>query len=98
MSHPSAFARRAGGGTGAGEEDGGGRKGAGTVQGTVRGYDEATRSGSVFLDNGAVLEFSAQALQGSGLRLLRAGQRVRIGRDGGGAITAITLATFPPAG
>jgi 2-phospho-L-lactate guanylyltransferase len=64
------------------------------VQGTVRGFDEATRSGSVFLDNGTVLEFSAQALQGSGLRLLRAGQRVRIGRDGGGAITAITLATL----
>jgi cell envelope opacity-associated protein A len=49
----------------------------------------------VFLDDGAVLEFSAQALQGSGLRLLRAGQRVRIGCDAGGAITAITLATFP---
>jgi cold shock CspA family protein len=66
------------------------------VQGTVRGYDEASRSGSVFLDDGTVLEFSAQALQGSGLRLLRPGQRVRIGCDDGGAITAITLATFPP--
>ena len=65
------------------------------MQGTVRGYDEATRSGSVFLDDGTVLEFSAQALHGSGLRLLRAGQRVRIGRDARGAITAITLATFP---
>ena len=50
---------------------------------------------SVFLDDGTVLEFSAKALHGSGLRLLRAGQRVRIGRDAGGAITAITLATFP---
>ena len=66
-----------------------------TVQGTVRGYDEATRSGSVFLDDGTVLEFGAQALHGSGLRLLRPGQRVRIGRDGQGAISAITLATFP---
>ncbi len=65
------------------------------VQGTVRGYDEATRSGSVFLDDGTVLEFSAQALHGSGLRLLRAGQRVRIGCDAGGAITALTLVTFP---
>jgi hypothetical protein len=65
------------------------------VQGTVRGYDEVTRSGSVFLDDGTVLEFGAQALRGSGLRLLRPGQRVGISRDGQGAISAITLATFP---
>jgi hypothetical protein len=65
------------------------------VQGTVRGYDEATRSGSVFLDDGTVVEFGAQALHGSGLRLLRPGQRVRIRRDIQGGINALTLATFP---
>jgi hypothetical protein len=65
------------------------------VQATVRSYDERSRSGSVYLDNGAVLEFAAPALRGSGVRLLRPGQRVRISRDGPGLISAITLATFP---
>ena len=65
------------------------------MQATVRGYDEVARTGSVFLDDGTVLEFGAPALRRSGLRLLRPGQRVRIARDEQGAITAITLATFP---
>ena len=65
------------------------------MQATVRGYDPATRSGSVFLDDGTVVEFGPAALAGSGLRLLRPGQRVTLGRDAGGAIVALTLATFP---
>jgi hypothetical protein len=65
------------------------------VQGTVRRFDEVRRSGSVYLDDGTVLEFGIQALHGSGLRLLRPGQRVRIRCDVDGAIDAITLATFP---
>jgi hypothetical protein len=65
------------------------------MQATVRGYDEVNRSGSVFLDDGAVLEFGPRALRRSGLRLLRPGQRVRIARDADGAISAVTLATFP---
>jgi hypothetical protein len=65
------------------------------MQGTVRSYDGATRSGTVFLDDGSVLEFSAAALAGSPLRLLRPGQRVRIGLDEAGGVVAITLATFP---
>ncbi len=73
----------------------GGEGGLRAVQGTVRGFDEVSRSGSVYLDDGTVLEFGIQALRGSGLRLLRAGQRVRIRCDVYGAINAITLATFP---
>lgn len=65
------------------------------MQATVRGYDPGTRSGSVFTDDGAVLDFGAAALAGSGLRLLRPGQRVRIRRDAGGGIAALTLVTFP---
>lgn len=65
------------------------------MQATVRGYDEAAHTGSVFLDDGTVLEFGAHALRQSGLRLLRPGQRVRIARGEQGAISAITLATFP---
>jgi hypothetical protein len=65
------------------------------VQGTVRSYDAGTRSGSVFLDDGTVLEFGPAALAGSPLRLLRPGQRVRLGLDGTSAVVAVTLATFP---
>lgn len=65
------------------------------MQATVRGYDPGTRSGTVFTGDGTVLEFGSGALAGSGLRLLRPGQRVRIRRDAGGVITALTLVTFP---
>ena len=65
------------------------------MQATVRSFDLATRSGSVFLDDGTVVGFGPAALAGSGLRLLRQGQRVAIGRDPGGAIVRLTLATFP---
>jgi hypothetical protein len=65
------------------------------MQGTVRDYDADTRAGSVFLDDGTVLGFGPAALAGSPLRLLRPGQRVRLGLDAAGAVVAVTLATFP---
>jgi hypothetical protein len=65
------------------------------MQATVRSYDPATRSGSLFTDTGEVLEFGPGALAASGLRLLRPGQRVRLRRDAAGTITALTLLTFP---
>jgi hypothetical protein len=65
------------------------------MQATVRAYDAETQSGSVFLDDGTALSFGAAAMAGSGLRLLRPGQRVRIVRAEEDAISAITLATFP---
>jgi cold shock CspA family protein len=65
------------------------------MQATVRGFDPATGSGSVFLDDGTVVEFGPGAFGRSGLRLLRPGQRVAIGRGPGGAIVSLTLATFP---
>lgn len=53
------------------------------MQATVASYDESSRSGSVFLDDGTRLTFDESALEGTGLRLLRPGQRVRIeGRPG----------------
>ena len=64
------------------------------VQATVRIYDEATRSGSVFLDDGTEVPFGAAAFDAGPLRLLRVGQRVNI-RVEDDAITAITLSTFP---
>jgi 2-phospho-L-lactate/phosphoenolpyruvate guanylyltransferase len=65
------------------------------MQATVRSFDPATRSGTVFLDDGTVARFGAAAFAGSGLRLLRPGQRVAIGCDPGGAIVSLTLATLP---
>lgn len=48
------------------------------MQATVSRYDDVTHGGAVLLDDGVELPFAADALQGSGLRLLRPGQRVRI--------------------
>ena len=62
-------------------------------QGTIRDFDEVTRTGSLFLDDGTVLEFGADAFAAGGLRLLRPGQRVRFA-VADGLITSITLLTL----
>ncbi|MFG1704657.1 hypothetical protein ACFLIM_15840 [Nonomuraea sp. M3C6] len=64
------------------------------MQGTVRSFDQDTRSGTVFLDDGTVLEFGAPAFDAGPLRLLRTGQRVNLAMSGG-EISYITLSTFP---
>jgi cold shock CspA family protein len=65
------------------------------MQGTVREFDPASGSGSVFLDDGSVCPFGPEVFATSGLRLLRRGQRVAIRRGPSGAVTALALATFP---
>ncbi|PZG21591.1 hypothetical protein [Nonomuraea aridisoli] len=67
------------------------------MQATVRTFDEATRSGTVFLDDGTVLEFGTAAFEAGPLRLLRSGQRVNLAMSGG-EITYVTLSTFPVPG
>ncbi|MEV0586268.1 hypothetical protein [Nonomuraea sp. NPDC050310] len=64
------------------------------MQATVRTFDPLTRSGSVFLDDGTVLEFGSRAFDAGPLRLLRSGQRVNLVARGQ-EITFITLSTFP---
>ena len=59
------------------------------MQATVATYDAGTRSGSVLLDDGIELSFDASALEGSGLRLLRPGQRVRLEVAGEGASRSV---------
>ena len=54
------------------------------MQATVFRYDDGTRSGAVLLDDGVELPFTAEALDGTGLRLLRPGQRVRLSIDTSG--------------
>ncbi len=48
------------------------------MQATVSRYDATSGDGAVLLDDGVELIFDVQALDGSGLRLLRPGQRVRL--------------------
>ncbi|MBB2913850.1 cold shock CspA family protein [Streptosporangium becharense] len=67
------------------------------MQATVRLFDPATRSGSVFLDDGTEVPFGAAAFDAGPLRLLRSGQRVNI-VVAGGEITYVTLSTFPVPG
>ena len=65
------------------------------MQATVRSFDVADGSGSVFLDDGTVCRFGPEVFAASGLRLLRRGQRVAIRCGPSGAITALALATLP---
>jgi cold shock CspA family protein len=59
------------------------------MQATVSAYDGETGAGRVLLDDGVELPFGPEALTGSRLRLLRAGQRVRLDTTGSGAGLAI---------
>ncbi|NUP50168.1 MAG: hypothetical protein HOW97_23080 [Catenulispora sp.] len=65
------------------------------VQGTARVFDPATRGGTVLLDDGTEVAFDGAAFDAGGLRLLRIGQRVKMRRDAGGRIVALTLVTLP---
>lgn len=52
------------------------------MQATVSSFDPETRTGAVLLDDGVEVPFPAEAITGSGLRLLRPGQRVRLETTG----------------
>jgi 2-phospho-L-lactate guanylyltransferase len=67
------------------------------MQATVSSYDPATRSGCLLLDDGVELPFGPEALEGTGLRLLRPGQRVRLSTSGEGAdlrVVALQILTL----
>jgi len=64
------------------------------VAATVRDHDVDARTGSVLLDDGTLLPYSAAAFDAGGLRLARSGQRVRLRLAADGSITALTLPTF----
>ncbi len=68
------------------------------MQATAFTFDPDTRVGSVLLDDGTPVGFDAAAFDAGGLRLLRAGQRVRIRTEGEGEarrVVFVTLQTFP---
>lgn len=64
------------------------------MQATVWRFDADKRSGSVVLDSGDRLDFSAAVFAASELRLVRSGQRVRIVVEADGGITSLTIATL----
>jgi hypothetical protein len=64
------------------------------MQATAYTYDQASRSGSVLLDDGTPLPFDAAAFDAGGLRLLRPGQRVRIETEGEGDSRRVTFVTL----
>ena len=61
------------------------------AQGSVHTFDPSTGAGSVLLDSGEELAFSADAFAVSGLRLLRSGQRVSLDRDADGDVTRVYI-------
>ena len=62
------------------------------MQGVVKAYDPVSRTGVVMCDTDlADYELSANALEGSVLRMLRQGQRVVFDLDESGNATALRL-------
>jgi cold shock CspA family protein len=47
------------------------------TQGTIKDYDDGERTGSLLMEDHAEVAIDATSMEGSGLRSLRLGQRVR---------------------
>jgi cold shock CspA family protein len=66
-------------------------------QGTVKDFDEGTRSGTVLGDDRAEIAIDERSLEGSDLLTLRIGQRVKFEveeRDGGRVARSVRVVTF----
>lgn len=62
------------------------------AQGTIRDFDEQERAGSLLMDDRTEVAIDATSVEGSGLRGLRIGQRVRFDLvEEGGRKVARTL-------
>ena len=67
------------------------------AQGTVKDFDQATRSGSVLMEDRTEVAVDATSLEGAGIRLLRLGQRVRfelVDEGGRKVARSLRLVTF----
>jgi len=64
------------------------------VQGTVATYDPAGRRATLLLDDGRRVDVPPEAVDASGLRLLRLGQRLRVESDPVGRVVRVTLVTM----
>ena len=65
------------------------------VQATVADFDPVTRSGRILLADRTFASFGTRVFDGSGLRLLRSGQRVAVRIRDDGTVEAIGLPTLP---
>jgi cold shock CspA family protein len=61
------------------------------MQATVLRFDAATRTGEVVTDEGVRLTMTPDALDGSGLRHLRPGQRVTCAATGDDRVSGVRL-------
>ena len=67
------------------------------AQGTIKDYDEQVRTGTLLMDDRTVVAFDATAIEGSNIRTLRLGQRVRfelVDLDGAPTARSLRLVTF----
>ena len=64
------------------------------MQGTVATYDPAGRHATLLLDDGRRVDVPPEAVDASGLRLLRLGQRLRVESDDTGQVVMVTLVTM----
>jgi len=67
------------------------------MQGTVKEFDQETRTGSLLLDDGSEVTIDPASTEGSEIRSLRIGQRVDfdVAQDGGTSIArGLHIVTF----
>ena len=67
------------------------------AQGTIRDWDEETRTGSLLMEDRTEVGIDATSIEGSNIRTLRLGQRVRFDltqANGGPIARTLTLVTF----
>ena len=67
------------------------------MQGTVKEFDEETRSGSLLLDDGSEVAIDPASTEGSEIRSLRIGQRVDFDvarEDAGSVARGLHIVTF----
>jgi 2-phospho-L-lactate guanylyltransferase len=65
-------------------------------QGTIKGFDDETRAGSLLTDDGTEIAIDEASLEGAGILTLRIGQRVRFeteDRDGARVARSLRLVT-----
>ena len=67
------------------------------AQGTIKDWDEETKTGSLLMEDRTEVGIDSTSIEGSNIRTLRLGQRVRFDltqADGGPIARTLTLVTF----
>jgi cold shock CspA family protein len=67
------------------------------AQGTIKDFDDRSRSGTLLQDDRSEVRIDAESLEGSGIRTLRVGQRViyDLADEGGSTVARrLRLVTF----